>query len=63
MIISNTDEEWTMKDGSKIQVKDMDESHVRNCLRLVIRNLRSGKIRRATFEEMTGCDATEADIY
>ena len=32
------DEIWTMKDGTKIAVGDMSESHVRNALRMVIRN-------------------------
>lgn len=56
------DEIWKTKDGTEIEVKDMTESHVRNALRLVIRNIESGKLRFATFEEQTGCDATEADI-
>ena len=31
---------WTMKDGTKIQIKDMSESHAKNCLRLMIRRVR-----------------------
>jgi len=31
------DEFWTMRDGTKIAVGDMSESHVRNALRMVIR--------------------------
>jgi len=31
------DEVWTTKDGEKIQVKDMSETHVRNALRSMLR--------------------------
>lgn len=34
------DEIWTTKDGRKIAVGDMDEQHVRNALRMVIRKRR-----------------------
>ena len=26
---------WTMKDGSKIIISEMETSHIRNCLRLI----------------------------
>lgn len=29
---------WTMKDGTKISVDDMDLTHLRNTLKLIIRN-------------------------
>lgn len=41
------DEIWTMKDGTKIAVSDMSESHVRNALRMVIRNMNKAKARAA----------------
>ncbi len=34
------DEIWITKDGKKISVGDMEESHVRNALRMVIRQMR-----------------------
>lgn len=39
------DEIWTMRDGTKIAVGDMDESHVRNALRMVIRVDRKRRMR------------------
>ena len=41
------DEMWTQRDGTKIAVGDMDESHVRNALRMVIRNDRKRRMRAA----------------
>lgn len=40
---SATDEVWTMKDGRKIAVCDMSESHAKNALRLVLRRARELK--------------------
>ena len=34
---------WTMKDGQKISVDDMDEQHVRNSLKMVLRKLAKAK--------------------
>ena len=34
------EEYWTTKDGEKIAVGDMDEQHVRNALRMVLRKKR-----------------------
>lgn len=30
---------WTMKDGTKISVDDMDVNHLRNTLKMIIRNI------------------------
>jgi hypothetical protein len=30
---------WTMKDGRKISVDDMDVNHLRNTLKMIIRNI------------------------
>ncbi|NOQ30195.1 MAG: hypothetical protein GQ570_03635 [Helicobacteraceae bacterium] len=37
--VKPSDEVWTMKDGTKIEVKDMEESHAKNCLRMLIRKI------------------------
>lgn len=37
------DEFWTCRDGRKIAVGDMDESHVRNTLRMILRKCRLAK--------------------
>lgn len=34
------DEVWTTRDGRKIKVGDMDETHLRNTLRLILRKRR-----------------------
>ena len=34
---------WTMKNGQKINVDDMDEQHVRNSLKMVLRKLAKAK--------------------
>ena len=34
---------WTTKDGTKILVDDMSESHVRNTLKMIIRNNNEAK--------------------
>ena len=57
------DEVWKTKDGTYIEVKDMSESHVRNALRLIIRNRRKAieandQFINDLFEESfpKGCD-------
>jgi len=39
---------WTMKDGQKISVDDMDEQHVRNSLKMVLRKLAKAKAELKT---------------
>lgn len=55
------DEIWTTRDGRKIAVADMSEEHVRNTLRMLLRNMRRQRraLRRATEHEMTVGDAQE----
>lgn len=38
------DEIWTTKDGRKIPVGEMTESHVRNTLRMILKNRRERDI-------------------
>lgn len=40
------DEIWTMRDGTQIAVRDMDENHVRNALRMVLRKAREAQQRQ-----------------
>jgi hypothetical protein len=58
------DEMWTMRDGTQIAVSDMEESHVRNALRMVIRHDRRRKERRAERARleisMVDCDGAMA---
>lgn len=32
---------WTTKDGRKLDIDEMDEQHVRNCLKMLVRRLES----------------------
>lgn len=34
---------WTMRDGSKISVDDMDVNHLRNVLKMILRNIEQKK--------------------
>lgn len=45
---------WTMRDGTKIDVDDMSEEHLRNVLKLILRRKESNH---------TLCDATIWDTY
>jgi len=36
---------WTMKNGEKINVDDMTESHLRNVLKLIIRRSEDNEVR------------------
>lgn len=39
------DEMWTQKDGSKIAVGEMTETHAKNALRMILRNERRRTLR------------------
>jgi len=60
---------WTMKDGTKINVDDMDINHLRNTLKMLIRNADNIAIRKAsnnTFKvngELAQEDADNYEIY
>ena len=34
---------WTMRNGQKISIDDMDEQHVRNSLKMILRKLEKNK--------------------
>ena len=52
------EEYWITRNGETIAVGDMDEDHVRNCLRMLIR--RQEEDNDDAYKQ---CDGTEADIY
>jgi hypothetical protein len=60
---------WTMKDGRKINVDDMDMNHLRNALKMLIRTANSTAIQKANkkpFEvngELAQIDADNYEIY
>mgnify|MGYP003633429208 FL=1 len=39
---------WTMRNGQKISIDDMDEQHVRNSLKMVLRKLAKAKAELMT---------------
>ena len=49
------EEYWTTKNGDNLAVSDMDEEHVRHCLRMMIRRDRERK------EKLRECDATASN--
>ena len=52
------EEYWRTKDGQLIAVKDMDDNHLRNVLRMLIR-----KERERCDDAYSECDATSVDLY
>lgn len=38
---------WTMKNGQKISVDDMDVQHLRNTLKMIIRNIEKTQSKRS----------------
>jgi len=45
---------WTMKDGKKIDVDNMTESHLRNVLKMILRNQKErieAEMTEASFNE------------
>ena len=54
------EEYWTTKDGKRIAVGDMDEQHVRNALRMVLRNRREERYDLAASDPL---DWEEPDWY
>jgi len=64
--VTPPDEIWTMKDGTRIAVGDMEERHVRNALRMVLRQHRKRKAARAALDDLTvgdGQDMLNAEHY
>ncbi len=66
---------WKKKNGDLISIDDMDENHLRNTLKMIVRN---NAKKKQEFElngdiandfnntypgDDDGCDATECDIY
>ena len=61
---------WTMRDGSKISVDDMDVNHLRNVLKMILRNIEQKKTVKRTEVKLNGeiaqsmiDDAMEQELY
>ena len=61
---------WTMRDGSKISVDDMDVNHLRNVLKMILRNIEQKKAVKRTEVKLNGeiaqsmiDDAMEQELY
>lgn len=42
---------WTQKDGKQINVDSMDVNHLRNTLKLIIRNIENSKVKKSVVNE------------
>jgi len=54
--LDNMKQYWTMKDGKKIDVDDMTESHLRNVLKMILRNRNEridAEMTEGTFNDYT----------
>ena len=61
---------WTMRDGSKISVDDMDVNHLRNVLKMILRNIEQKKTVKRTEVKLNGeiaqsmiDDAMEQELF
>ena len=45
---------WTMKNGQKINVNDMDLQHIRNTLKMIIRNIEASEKKEKYKFELHG---------
>ena len=61
---------WTMRDGSKISVDDMDVNHLRNVLKMILRNIEQKKTVKKYELKLNGeiaqsmiDDAMEQELY
>ena len=55
---------WTMKNGQKISVDDMDIDHLRNTLKMIIRSVKVKKVRKDPVFTVNGEMASiDADRY
>jgi hypothetical protein len=63
---------WTMRNGEKIDVDEMTIEHLRNTLKMIIRNDNKRKTsdfdddffnESHSFKRERYCDATEIDVY
>lgn len=57
------EEIWLTSSGPAIKVADMDEQHVRNTLRLLIRVLRQGKLSRLDYFHKRLARAAKFESY
>ena len=53
---------WTQKNGQKIDVDLMDLNHLRNTLKLIIRNLENLKVKKSVVNESKGIGDIEANF-
>lgn len=48
---------WTTKEGVVIPIKDMETSHIQNCIRIIEREINTAE------ESLAWCDSSEIGLY
>jgi len=54
---------WTMRDGSKISIYDMSDSHLSNALNMIERKAEAGALYREGWFDPIGCDHVYDEYY
>ena len=54
---------WTMANGQKINVNDMDEKHLRNTLKLILRAIQSQKKPKQKLDHHSGLSGDIAQSH
>jgi len=54
---------WTMKDGKKISIDDMDINHLRNSLKMVVRAIQSQKKPKQKLDHHSGLSGDIAQSH
>lgn len=58
------EEYWTKRDGTKIAVGDMDVEHLRNTLRMILRQRRRAVVETIEYDDFgDGQDVSSAQAY
>lgn len=54
---------WTMKDGKKISIDDMDINHLRNSLKMIVRAIQSQKKPKQKLDHHSGLSGDIAQSH
>jgi len=54
---------WTTKDGQKIDIMTMDENHLRNVLKMIVKNSNKHKVRVLTIKQEVKLNGDIANMF